>query len=111
MDYHYRVHVLNEPEEDSEGLTDTEGLGEGAYTTVSLPFDDDAQALMGVALEQVGVFDADTFTIEPDESSGFVVRDGDGEPFLTLERENEQAGFDEGDNLYCSYSQTDEGEH
>lgn len=54
----------------------------------SVPFESDPETLKCLALEYVGVYSPlrqSVFTIESDESGGHIVRDGENEPFMSIE--------------------------
>ena len=79
---------------------------EGDYqTTFDAPSNLPELDLLGVALEQVGIFDPDMFTITSDDNLGYVINDPEGECVAALCPEETTAGFDDGDDLFVSYSE------
>jgi hypothetical protein len=85
-EYNFILRPIAEPDEDSDGIYDPDQKADG-YQFLSVPFnpDDDPQALLELALEQVGVYDASDFEIGGETEGGFIVHDAEGEPFLSLE--------------------------
>ena len=97
----YRMTVLSEVDE--EGVTQ----GADAETLLTLPFEADEDTLKEQALEQLGIFNHGDFSVESAEGGGFIIRDSEDEPFISLFLE-EDSFCDEGDDLYSPFTTLDE---
>lgn len=87
----YRLTVLAQPDEDGAVHPDAQG----GSCRIELPFEADEEALLSVALEEIGVFDSSSYSIETTDSAGFCVRDAEGEAVITLELEDDSIVDDE----------------
>lgn len=92
--FSYRLTVLAQPDEDGAVHPDAQG----GSCRIELPFEADEEALLSVALEEIGVFDSSSYSIETTDSAGFCVRDSEGEAVLTLELEDPTLPSDDGDD-------------
>src|SRR3990167_7496395 len=107
-EFNYRITVLGAPvESGNEEPVDPEAIQQDGHAFVTLPFDADAKTLLEVALEHVGIYWIKGFEIESDDTGGFIIRDLDGEPMLSLQLEVEDES-EPGDDLYRSYGQYDD---
>lgn len=83
--FSYRLTVLAQPDEDGDVSPDSTG----GSCRIEVPFEGDEDALLEVALEQIGVYGVGDYSIETTDTAGFVIKDGDGEPVITLELEDD----------------------
>jgi hypothetical protein len=95
-EYNFILRPVTPPDDDTDGIVDPDKKAEG-YAFLSIPFnpDDDPEALMAIALEEVGIYDPEPYDIGGESEGGFIILDEEGDPFLSLESDDGVDRFEE----------------